>query len=272
MGHGIAQICALHGMQARLYDLSQETLDSARSKIENNLEKGVQKGKVSADAKEQALLRVSGHTQLREALKDCDMVIEAVPERLALKHELLGQACELCSPSTILGTNTSSLSVQEIAAPLPRPQQVIGLHFFNPAHIMKLLEVIVAPKTSEETQQRALAFGKAIGKETILVQDTPGFATSRLGLVIGLEAIRMVEQGVASAQDIDKAMTLGYGFPMGPLRLTDLVGLDVRLQIARYLSETLSPGEHFRPPQLLEEMVAAGKLGKKSGQGFYSWP
>lgn len=272
MGHGIAQICALSGFKAHLFDLSDEVLQTALDKIKANLEKGVQKGKVSAQAKADALERLTLHTQLTSAVQDCDMVIEAVPERLALKHELLGQVCQHCGPSTILGTNTSSLSVHEIAAPLPRPEQVIGLHFFNPAHIMKLLEVVTAPETSEETQRRALAFGQAIGKETIVVKDTPGFATSRLGLVIGLEAIRMVEQGVASAQDIDKAMTLGYGFPMGPLRLTDLVGLDVRLQIARYLCETLSPGEHFRPPQLLLDMVAAGKLGKKSGQGFYTWP
>ncbi|MBV1859904.1 MAG: 3-hydroxyacyl-CoA dehydrogenase family protein, partial [Nannocystaceae bacterium] len=171
----------------------------------------------------------------------------------------------------ILGTNTSSLSIESIASALPDPSRVIGLHFFNPVHIMKLLEIIVGPKTDPDVYAAAAAFGERIGKQTIKISDSPGFATSRLGLVIGLEAIRMVEQGVGSPEDIDKAMTLGYGFPMGPLRLTDLVGLDVRLHIAEYLSEKLEDGTHFKPPALLREMVAAGTLGKKSGQGFYSW-
>jgi 3-hydroxybutyryl-CoA dehydrogenase len=163
------------------------------------------------------------------------------------------------------------LSIEAIASAIPSPRRVIGLHFFNPVHIMKLLEIVVAPGTAPEVLEAARAFGQRLGKETITVKDFPGFATSRLGLVIGLEAIRMVEQGVASAEDIDKAMTLGYGFPMGPLRLTDLVGLDVRLHIAEYLSEKLPDAGHFRPPQLLRDMVAQGKLGKKSGQGFYDW-
>lgn len=271
MGHGIAQICAQHGIQTALFDISEPTLEKARAKIDANLEKGVHKGKLSSDTHTQTLQRLTLHSELEAAVQGAQLVIEAVPEKLDLKHSLLGEVSRHCGADTLLGTNTSSLSVDSIAAPLPHPQALIGLHFFNPAPIMKLLEVIVGPQTAPRTQELALAFGAQVGKECILVKDTPGFATSRLGLVIGLEAIRMVEQGVASPADIDKAMTLGYGFPMGPLRLTDWVGLDVRLHIARYLCEKLEPGEHFRPPQLLVDMVAQGKLGKKSGEGFYQW-
>jgi 3-hydroxybutyryl-CoA dehydrogenase len=198
-------------------------------------------------------------------------VIEAAPEQLAIKREIFSRVAAIVSEHAVLGTNTSSLSITDIAAPIPNPSRVIGLHFFNPVHIMKLLEIVVAEQTSDEVTARMRAFAERIGKQPIVVKDAPGFATSRLGLVIGLEAIRMVEQGVASAEDIDKAMTLGYGFPMGPLKLTDLVGLDVRLSIAEYLAGKLEQGAHFEPPQLLRDMVAAGKLGQKSGRGFYEW-
>ena len=271
MGHGIAHVCALAGIETRLYDVNDAAVSAGRDKIAANLEKGVAKGKVTEQARDAALARLHISSDLSAAVQDADLVIEAVPERLELKQELFAKVCNSCNATTILGTNTSSLSVSKIAERIPHPERVIGLHFFNPVHIMKLLEVIVADQGSELTLQRALAFGKQIGKECITVRDVPGFATSRLGLVIGLEAIRMVEQGVASAEDIDKAMTLGYGFPMGPLRLTDLVGLDVRLHIAEYLSKTLTPGAHFEPPALLRTMVAEGKLGKKSGEGFYRW-
>lgn len=271
MGHGIAHVCAMAGIQTRLFDIQQEAVERGRQQIEANLQKGIDRNKVTPEAKDKTLAHLQTHTDLQSAVRDCDLVIEAVPERLELKQKLFAQVAEHCGAETIFGTNTSSLSVAKIAAAVTHPERVIGLHFFNPVHIMKLLEIIVPEGCSEQTQKRARAFGEGIGKSCILVKDAPGFATSRLGLVIGLEAIRMVEQGVASAEDIDKAMTLGYGFPMGPLRLTDLVGLDVRLHIAEYLSEHLEPGEHFKPPALLREMVAAGKLGKKSGQGFYSW-
>jgi 3-hydroxybutyryl-CoA dehydrogenase len=271
MGHGIAQVCAMAGYTARMYDVSQEAADAGLAKLGKNLDKGVAKGKVSEEQRSATLERISAHADLGEAVAAAGLVVEAVPEKLELKQQLLKQCAEHLGDDAVLGTNTSSLSIARIASVVPNPSRVIGLHFFNPVHIMKLLEIVVGESTSDAVLATCQEFGKAIGKECITVKDAPGFATSRLGLVIGLEAIRMVAQGVASAEDIDKAMTLGYGFPMGPLRLTDLVGLDVRLHIAEYLSEHLQPGDHFKPPQLLRDMVADGKLGKKSGQGFYSW-
>lgn len=271
MGHGIAHVSALAGYDTRLFDVNAEGLAAGMSRISANLEKGVARGKVDAADRDAALTRLSAHTSLEDAVRDAELVIEAVPEKLALKRSVFSSVVEHAPPTAILGTNTSSLSIADVADGLPHPERVIGMHFFNPVHIMKLLEIIVAEGTSEATFAAAEAYGARIGKQTIRVRDVPGFATSRLGLVIGLEAIRMVEQGVASAEDIDRAMTLGYGFPMGPLRLTDLVGLDVRLHIAEYLAEHLPDGAHFRPPALLRAMVADGKLGKKSGQGFYTW-
>ncbi|MCB9569045.1 MAG: 3-hydroxyacyl-CoA dehydrogenase family protein [Myxococcales bacterium] len=271
MGHGIAHVCAAAGVDTRLFDVRQELVDQGLAKIRANLQKGVEKGKVSADARDMALANLSGSVEFEAAVSGVDMVIEAVPERLELKQRLFAHAASLVEGDAILATNTSSLSIDAIAAAVPGPDRVIGTHFFNPVHIMKLLEIVVGSATSQSVLDRVLNLGGRLGKECITVKDSPGFATSRLGLVIGLEAIRMVEEGVASPEDIDKAMCLGYGFPMGPLRLTDLVGLDVRLSIAEYLSEHLKDGAHFKPPKLLREMVAAGKLGKKSGQGFYTW-
>lgn len=271
MGHGIAHVCAAAGHTTALFDVSAEAVEAGLAKVTANLDKGIARGKVTEDQKATTLQNLRGEPDFDAAVDQADLVIEAVPEKLALKHDVLGRAAKGASDNAILGTNTSSLSIDAIADALPDPSRVIGLHFFNPVHIMKLLEIIVGPKTSPEVYERAAAFGERIGKQTIEISDSPGFATSRLGLVIGLEAIRMVEQGVGSPEDIDKAMTLGYGFPMGPLRLTDLVGLDVRLHIAEYLSEKLEDGGHFEPPALLRQMVADGKLGKKSGQGFYRW-
>jgi 3-hydroxybutyryl-CoA dehydrogenase len=271
MGHGIAQVAALAGMPVRLYDIDQTRVDAGLTKIRGNLQVGVDKGKIDAASRDAAIARLSGTPDLERAAAGVDLVIEAVPERLELKHDVLGRAARHADPRAILGTNTSSLSIAKIAAPLPDPSRVVGMHFFNPVHIMKLLEIVVADTTAPEVVARVRELGAKMGKECITIKDSPGFATSRLGLVIGLEAIRMVEQGVGTAEDIDKAMTLGYGFPMGPLRLTDLVGLDVRLSIAEYLSTALPDGAHFRPPQLLRDMVAQGRLGKKSGRGFYEW-
>jgi 3-hydroxybutyryl-CoA dehydrogenase len=271
MGHGIAQVCAMAGCTTRLQDIGQAQVDAGLAKITANLEAGVARGKVSDEHRRETLARLSGATAVEDAVAGADLVIEAVPERLEIKRELFTRVAAVVRPQTVLGTNTSSLSITDIAAPIQNPERVIGLHFFNPVHIMKLLEIVVGAQTSAAVTELMRSFAVRIGKEPIVVKDAPGFATSRLGLVIGLEAIRMVEQGVASAEDIDKAMTLGYGFPMGPLRLTDLVGLDVRLSIAEYLAEKLEDGEHFRPPQLLRDMVAQGKLGKKSGRGFYEW-
>jgi len=271
MGHGIAQVCAAAGIETRLFDTDATRVQHGCDQVRANLDKGVARGKVTEAAREATLAKLSGISALAEAVAGADMVVEAVPERLALKQSVFADVVALSGEDTILATNTSSLSIDDIAEGLPVPSNVIGTHFFNPVHIMKLLEVIVGARTDPEVLARVTAFGERIGKQTIIVKDAPGFATSRLGLVIGLEAIRMVEQEVASPEDIDKAMTLGYGFPMGPLRLTDLVGLDVRLSIAEYLSKKLPNAQHFEPPALLRSMVADGKLGKKSGQGFYSW-
>jgi 3-hydroxybutyryl-CoA dehydrogenase len=271
MGHGIAQVCAMAGCTTRLTDVAQPQVDAGLAKIAANLDKGVARGKVSEAEQRATLGRLSGTASLEDAVRGADLVIEAAPEQLAIKREIFSRVAAIVSEHAVLGTNTSSLSITDIAAPIPNPSRVIGLHFFNPVHIMKLLEIVVAEQTSDEVTARMRAFAERIGKQPIVVKDAPGFATSRLGLVIGLEAIRMVEQGVASAEDIDKAMTLGYGFPMGPLKLTDLVGLDVRLSIAEYLAGKLEQGAHFEPPQLLRDMVAAGKLGQKSGRGFYEW-
>jgi 3-hydroxybutyryl-CoA dehydrogenase len=203
-------------------------------------------------------------------LAQCDLIIEAIPEDLALKRSIFARLSEVCSTRTILASNTSSLSVSEIAAAASHPERVLGMHFFNPVHIMRLLEIVRAEPTSDATVETVRRVAGSLGKETIVVRDRPGFASSRLGLALGLEAIRMVEQGVASAEDIDRAMELGYGYPMGPLKLGDLVGLDVRLSIAEYLHQELR-SEVFRPPQLLKDMVSAGKLGRKSGEGFYKY-
>ena len=271
MGHGIAHVCAAAGYQTRLFDVRQPLVDAGLAKIGANLDAGVSKGKVTAEQRAFTLANLRGEVDLRPAVSGADLVIEAVPEKLELKRSLFQEVAAITGPSAILASNTSSLSLADIAAAVPMPERVIGTHFFNPVHLMKLLEIVVAPATSPATLAAIQALGARIGKDCIVVKDSPGFATSRLGLVIGLEAIRMVEEGVASPEDIDKAMCLGYGFPMGPLRLTDLVGLDVRLSIAEYLSEKLADGGHFRPPALLRKMVAEGKLGKKSGEGFYRW-
>ena len=271
MGHGIAQVCAMAGCTTRLTDVSAEQVAAGLARITANLDKGIARGKLDEATKQATLARLSGTPALEEAVRDTDLVVEAAPEKLEIKRDIFARVTAVVGEQTILGTNTSSLSITDIAAQVRAPQRVIGLHFFNPVHIMKLLEIVVGDQTDASVTARMRAFAERIGKQAIVVKDAPGFATSRLGLVIGLEAIRMVEQGVASAEDIDKAMTLGYGFPMGPLKLTDLVGLDVRLSIAEYLAGKLDQGEHFNPPQLLRDMVAEGKLGKKSGQGFYSW-
>jgi 3-hydroxybutyryl-CoA dehydrogenase len=271
MGHGIAQVAAAAGFQTRLYDVRADLVEAGLTKIRANLDGGVAKGKVTEDQRTATLAALRGESDLAAAVTGADIVVEAVPEKLALKQELFTKVAAHVATTAVLATNTSSLSVTAIAAGLPHPERVIGTHFFNPVHVMKLLEIVVGQQTSAEVLATVQAWGAKLGKDCIVVRDSPGFATSRLGLVIGLEAIRMVEEKVASAEDIDKAMCLGYGFPMGPLKLTDLVGLDVRLNIAEYLAANLQQGDHFRPPALLREMVAAGKLGKKSGEGFYKW-
>jgi 3-hydroxybutyryl-CoA dehydrogenase len=270
MGHGIAQVAAMAEYHVALYDIEQEFVDRGIAAVQSNLAKGVEKGKVAPEVMDTSLNRIKGTTDLAAAAHQAQLVIEAIPEKLELKADLFGKLEELCDERCIFGSNTSSLSIAKIAAATKRPDRVIGMHFFNPVHIMKLLEIVVTDATSDETLAAIKEVGGHMGKDCIVVKDFPGFATSRLGVCLGLEAIRMVEQGVASAQDIDKAMTLGYAHPMGPLKLTDLVGLDVRLNIADYLHKELQ-SEVFKAPELMRQMVKGNKLGKKSGQGFYSW-
>ncbi len=270
MGHGIAHVCALSGYETVLVDVDDERVAAGLSRIEANLTKGVELGKVDPAERDAALTRLSGSSDLSEATAAADLVVEAVPEDPDLKGALLSQVADAAPPGCMVATNTSSLSIEALAASAPDPTRFLGLHFFNPVHIMKLVEVVRGPSTSAATLDRAVAFVRQLGKDPIVVKDSPGFASSRLGVALGLEAMRMLEDGVASAEDIDKAMELGYRHPMGPLKLTDLVGLDVRLGIARYLFETTGQ-EHFRPPAILERMVNEGALGKKRGRGFYDW-
>ncbi len=269
MGHGIAHVAALAGAEVRLYDLTQDGADTGRAKIAAALDKGVALGKVEAALRDGALAHVSATADLAIACAGADLIIEAVPEKLELKRELFAAVDRAAPAAALLATNTSSLPVAKIAGAVADPARVVGMHFFNPVHLMKLLEVVRHGAVDDSAVATAFALGERWGKTPIVVNDSPGFASSRLGLTLGLEAIRMLEEGVASAADIDTAMKLGYGHPMGPLELTDLVGLDVRLGIADYLSDAIGTG--FEPPELLRQKVAAGKLGKKSGEGFYVW-
>ena len=270
MGHGIAQVAAMAGWHVALQDLDGEALNRAFERIRANLTKGVERGKVESAIRDRALDLIHTTTALARAVADADLVIEAVPEDLDLKQSIFAEIDARARPGAMLATNTSSLRVGRIAGAVRDPGRVVGMHFFNPVHIMRLVEIVRADRTSQETVDRALEAARRMGKNPIVVQDSPGFASSRLGVTLGLEAMRMVEEGVASPADIDTAMTLGYNHPMGPLELTDLVGLDVRLAVAEYLyRETGS--DRFRPPEILRRMVAEGKLGKKSGQGFYRW-
>ena len=270
MGRGIAQVAAMAGHEAALCDVDAGQLERAVAGIEAALDKGVRLGKVAEADRDAALARLAPTGRLREAVEGAALVVEAVPEVMALKKRIFAEVEAVAASGAVLATNTSSLSIDEMGAGLRRPERFLGLHFFNPVHIMALVEIVKGRRTAPGVVERCLAFARGLGKEPIVVTDSPGFASSRLGIVLGLEAIRMVEARVASPEDIDKAMVLGYRHPMGPLRLTDLVGLDVRLEIARHLHETLG-SDAFRPPALLERMVAEGRLGKKSGRGFYEW-
>ena len=269
MGRGIAQVAALAGIDVALVDVDQAILESAREAIDASVAKGIERGKTPADGADRIARHLRLETEMAKALGDVQCVIEAVPESFDLKVEVLTEVAQRVSAECVLGTNTSSLPITGIAAKIPGPERVIGLHFFNPVPIMGLVEIVRGLATSDRVEEESIAFARAIGKEPIVVKDSPGFATSRLGVAIGLEAIRMLESGVAAARDIDRAMELGYRHPMGPLRLTDLVGLDVRLAIAEHLHREL--GEQLRPPALLRKLVRAGHLGKKSGRGFYDW-
>ncbi|MBI2374406.1 MAG: 3-hydroxyacyl-CoA dehydrogenase family protein [Deltaproteobacteria bacterium] len=265
MGVGIAEVSARAGARTLLYDVEAPRVRTALDRIAGSLAKAAEKAKISKEDADAARARIEGLTDLGAA--NVDLVIEAVFEDLVLKKKLVAELTARGSP--IFASNTSSLSITEIASAAKDPGRVIGLHFFNPAPVMALVELVLAEQTSPETLATARAFVEKAGKSPIVVNDTPGFASSRLGIITGMEAIRMLESGVASAEDIDRAMELGYRHPMGPLKLTDLVGLDVRLAIAEHLTKEIGP--QFTPPPILRRLVRAGKLGKKTGEGFYLW-
>ncbi|MDG4755226.1 3-hydroxyacyl-CoA dehydrogenase family protein [Micromonospora sp. WMMD718] len=267
MGLGIAYVAAGAGYAVELVEVDPARGAEALRRLGELWDRGVQRGKLTEEAATANRERVTLRAGLAEVAEGADVIVEAVPERLDLKRAVLREA-ESRRPA-LLGSNTSSIPIAELAAGLDRPADFVGLHFFNPVWAMALLEVVVGPATAPETTEAAVALAARLGKDPVVVRDMPGFATSRLGVTLGLEAIRMVADEVASPADIDKAMVLGYRHPVGPLELTDLVGLDVRLDIARTLQAAY--GDRFAPPPLLVEMVAAGKLGKKAGQGFYTW-
>jgi len=269
MGHGIAQVAAAAGYAVIMRDVDSDAVTRGVQSIQRNLAKAIQLGKITDADRDETLQRIQGATGLEE-IRDVDLIIEAAPENLELKQNLLREAEALIDHDCIFATNTSSLSIGEIASAAARPGKVVGMHFFNPVHIMRLVEIVLGEQTSPATTATVREVAARMKKEPIIVRDVPGFASSRLGVTLGLEAMRMLEQGVASARDIDTAMELGYNHPLGPLRLTDLVGLDVRLNIAEYLHGKLG-SETFRPPEILRRMVSEGKLGKKSGEGFYKW-
>jgi 3-hydroxybutyryl-CoA dehydrogenase len=269
MGRGIAHVSALAGYATRLVDVSEEVLADARRSIEKNLDKGIALGKVEADDAEGALERLSLHPELEEAVAGADLVIEAVPEDAQLKMDLFAR-CEAVAPDhALFATNTSALSVTEVAAATERADRFAGMHFFNPVHIMKLVELVKGLETSAETLRTLTQVATAMGKKVVTVNEAPGFVTTRINALIGNEAFRMLQEGVASAEDIDTALKLGLNHPMGPFEMVDLVGLDVRLSILEYLHASL--GDAYRPSRLMKQYVQAGRLGRKVGRGVYDY-
>jgi 3-hydroxybutyryl-CoA dehydrogenase len=269
MGRGIAHVAALGGYRTVLEDLLPASLRKAESEIRTNLDKAVELGKISAGDAEAALGRLEYAGSVEQAAREADLVIEAVPEEMESKIEIFTLLDKICRPGTILASNTSSLSVTEIASVTYRAKKCVGMHFFNPVHKMKLLEVVRALETDDETIAAAAEVGRQMGKEVVVIKESPGFITSRVNAMIGNEAFYMLQEGVASAADIDKALKLGLNHPMGPFELVDLVGLDTRLHILEYLHKTL--GEKYRPAPLLVQYVKAGRLGRKSGRGVYEY-
>jgi 3-hydroxybutyryl-CoA dehydrogenase len=267
MGAGIAHAFLMEGAKVLVVERDEQAAEAARERVEASVAKSIERGAVDGNLDEVLESFATSVDYADFAL--CDLVVEAVPEDPTLKATALAAVEREISPNAHLATNTSSLSVSELAASLRRPAQFLGLHFFNPVPASALIEVVVAQETSEETLAAARGWVEALGKTAVVVKDAPGFASSRLGVAIALEAMRMLEEGVASAEDIDNAMVLGYKHPTGPLKTSDIVGLDVRLGIAEYLHKTL--GERFAPPQILREKVANGELGRKTGKGFYDW-
>lgn len=269
MGRGIAALCALRGFPTGVFEADAAVRGALRQAVEDSWNRAVTRGKLSAQEVRAAGERLSIASSLNEAA-DSVIVVEAAPENLALKQEIFRELDRVSPPASLLASNTSSLSIARIAEGLGHPERVVGLHFFNPVATMPLVEVVRAPGTAPAAERRAVGFAEALGKQVVRVRDAPGFATSRLGVALGLEAMRMVEEGVAEAADIDRAMELGYGHRMGPLKTSDLVGLDVRLAIAETLAAELD-ARRFAPPALLRRMVEDGRTGKKAGRGFYAW-
>ncbi len=270
MGRGIAHAAALGGYRTILEDILPTALRKAETEIRSNLDKAVELGKVTKADADTAFERVEYASSVEQAAREADLVIEAVPEEMESKIEIFTLLDKVCRPTTILASNTSSMSVTEIASVTYRAPKCVGMHFFNPVHKMKLLEIVRALETDEETLGAAVEVGRRMGKEVVVIKESPGFITSRINAMIGNEAFYMLQEGVASAQDIDKALKLGLNHPMGPFEMIDLVGLDTRLHILEYLHKTL--GEKFRPAPLLVQYVKAGRLGRKSGRGVYEYP
>jgi len=270
MGRGIAHAAAIGGYRTILEDLLPAVRRRAESEIRANLDKAVELGKVAASDADAAFSRVEYASSVEEAAREADLVIEAVPEEMESKIEIFTLLDKICRPTTILASNTSSLSITEIASVTYRAKKCVGMHFFNPVHKMKLLEVVRALETGDDTLATAVEVGKRMGKEVVVIKESPGFITSRINAVIGNEAFYMLQEGIASAADIDKALKLGLNHPMGPFELVDLVGLDTRLNILEYLHKSL--GEKYRPAPLLVQYVKAGRLGRKAGHGVYEYP
>ncbi len=269
MGLGIAHVAAAAGYRTPLFDVDEAVLGRAVERIGKNLDRGVELGKVEAKTAQHAKQLLTPTLDLVAAVAEADLVIEAVPESMDLKLDTFRKVVAVCPPYALLASNTSGLSITEMAAATDRPERFAGMHFFNPVHLMKLLELVRGLETTEETLAAIQAVGERMGKEVVLVNESPGFVTSRINALIGNEAFRMLETGVASAPDIDKALKLGLNHPMGPFELVDLVGLDVRLSILRFLHRTL--GDTYRPSPLLERYVQAGRLGRKTGRGVYAY-
>jgi 3-hydroxybutyryl-CoA dehydrogenase len=270
MGRGIAHAAALGGYRTILEDLLPNALRKAETEIRANLDKAVELGKVNAAEADAAFTRIEYAGSVDEAAREADLVIEAVPEELESKIEIFTLLDKICRPTTILASNTSSLSVTEIASVTYRAKKCVGMHFFNPVHKMRLLEIVRALETDDETLAAVVEAGKRMRKEVVVIRESPGFITSRINAMIGNEAFYMLQEGIASAEDIDKALKLGLNHPMGPFELVDLVGLDTRLLILEYLHKSL--GEKFRPCPLLVQYVKAGRLGRKSGRGVFEYP
>lgn len=270
MGNGIAHVAAQAGFKTVMNDISDEALKKGLATITKTLDKGIELGKTSKEEKEKVLSNLSLETNLETAAKNADFVIEAAPEKIELKIKLYSTLDKTCRPDVILATNTSSLSITEIAAVTNRPQKCIGMHFFNPVPRMKLIEIIKALETDEETIRLTQEVSKAMGKEIVTIRESPGFITSRINALIGNEAFYMLQEGVGSAKDIDTALKLGLNHPMGPFEMVDLVGLDTRLSILEYLHKSL--GEKYKPCPLMIQYVKAGRLGRKTGKGVHEYP